>query len=186
MNAVGTGGDVRTMLHECGHAFHVFQNSRLPFIHQRRTTSEFNEVASMAMELLAAPYIDEEHGGFFSAAEAARYRRSHLEKIILFWPYMAVVDAFQHWVYTHMDQAVDPMACDAKWAELWDRFMPGIDFSGYEDWKRTGWHRKLHIFQAAVLLCRIWSGPDGGAASVAQRTDVIRPAQCGSTNRPSP
>ncbi|MCB8961291.1 MAG: M3 family oligoendopeptidase [Ardenticatenales bacterium] len=147
MNAVGTGGDVRTMLHECGHAFHVFQNSRLPFIHQRRTTSEFNEVASMAMELLASPYIEEERGGFFAVEEAARYRRSHLEKIILFWPYMAVVDAFQHWVYTSMDQAVDPMACDAKWAELWDRFMPGIDFSGYEDWKQTGWHRKLHIFR---------------------------------------
>ena len=147
MNAVGTGGDVRTMLHECGHAFHVFQNSRLPFIHQRRTTSEFNEVASMAMELLAAPYIDESHGGFFSKAEAARYRKMHLQKIILFWPYMAVVDAFQHWVYTHMDVAVDPMACDEKWGELWDKFLPGIDFTGLEDWKRTGWHRKLHIFR---------------------------------------
>ena len=147
MNAVGTSGDVRTMLHECGHAFHVFQNSRLPFLHQRRTTSEFNEVASMAMELLAAPYIDEAHGGFFSEAEANRYRRSHLEKIILFWPYMAVVDAFQHWVYTHMDQAVDPMACDLKWRELWDRFLPGIDFAGFDDWKQTGWQRKLHIFR---------------------------------------
>src|SRR5690606_22298236 len=34
-----------------------------------------------------------------------------------------------------------------KWAELWDRFMIGIDYAGLEDVRQTGWHRKLHIFQ---------------------------------------
>jgi oligoendopeptidase F len=59
---------------------------------------------------------------------------------------MAVVDGFQHWVYTHPDDARDPANCDAKWLELWDRFLPGVDWSGLEDIKATGWHRKLHIF----------------------------------------
>jgi oligoendopeptidase F len=35
---------------------------------------------------------------------------------------------------------------DAKWSELWDRFMPGIDYSGLQTEKETGWHRKAHIF----------------------------------------
>jgi oligoendopeptidase F len=99
------------------------------------------------MELLAAPYLAKDQGGYYSAADAARARIQHLEGMITFWPYMAVVDAFQHWVYTHTDDAQDPSACDAAWAREWDRFMVGIDFSGLEEARVTGWHRKLHIFQ---------------------------------------
>jgi oligoendopeptidase F len=68
--------------------------------------------------------------------------------MIWFWPYMAVVDAFQHWVYTHPQQGADPHHCDAKWSELWQRFMPGVDWSGLEAERMTGWHRKGHIHQA--------------------------------------
>jgi oligoendopeptidase F len=71
---------------------------------------------------------------------------THLEQLLLFWPYMAVVDGFQHWVYTHHAQAFDPRACDATWTALWDRFMKGVDWSGLDDAKATGWQRKLHIF----------------------------------------
>jgi oligoendopeptidase F len=66
--------------------------------------------------------------------------------MIKFWPYMAVVDAFQHWVYANAQDALNPANCDAKWSELWARFMVGVDYSGLEDIVATGWHRKLHIF----------------------------------------
>jgi oligoendopeptidase F len=147
MNSVGVRDDVRTMLHESGHAFHVFETNHLPYIHQQQVTMEFAEVASMSMELLAAPYLSEKHGGFYSEPEAARDRVEHLERIILFWPYMAVVDAFQQWAHTHSEGA-DPAACDAKWAELQQRFMPGVDWSGLEAEMMTGWHRKQHIHRA--------------------------------------
>jgi oligoendopeptidase F len=150
MNSVGIHDDVQTLLHEAGHAFqdfHIAQNPRLPFAQQWNTPLEFCEVASMAMELLAAPHLTAADGGFYSTADAARARTEHLEGIVLFWPYMAVVDAFQHWVYEHAGAAADPAQCDAQWARLWQRFMPGIDYSGMEDILATGWHRKLHIFQ---------------------------------------
>jgi len=147
MNAVGNGDDVRTLLHEAGHAFHVFEASNLPLIQQQRTTSEFSEVASMAMELLAAPYLTRDAGGFMSSADARRWRRRHLQKIILFWPYMAVVDAFQHWVYTDPDAAATPLACDAAWSALWQRFLPAVDWAGFEAVRDTGWQRKRHIFR---------------------------------------
>ncbi|MBP6298163.1 MAG: M3 family oligoendopeptidase, partial [Anaerolineae bacterium] len=147
MNSVGLHDDVQTMLHEGGHAFHAFEGSKLPYFHQEDVPMEFAEVASMGMELLAAPYLSSDRGGFYSAADAARARIEHLESIIKFWPYMAVVDAFQHWVYANLADAHDPVKCDAKWSELWDRFMVGIDYSGMEDIKSTGWHRKLHIYQ---------------------------------------
>ncbi len=147
MNAVGLHDDVQTLLHEGGHAFHAFESAKLPYYHQRQFSAEIAEVASMSMELLAAPYLAASQGGYYSDADAARARVEHLEGIVLFWPYMAVVDAFQHWVYTHHQAATDPANCDAKWGELWDRFMQGIDSSGLEDSKVTGWQRKLHIFQ---------------------------------------
>ena len=145
MNAVGLAGEVRTLLHEAGHAFHGFERADLPYAQQGRVPMEFSEVASMAMELLAAPYLTEREGGFYTDADAARARAEHLEGIILFWPYMAVVDAFQHWVYEHPDRAADAATCDARWAELWGRFMPGVDWSGLDDAAQTGWQRKRHI-----------------------------------------
>lgn len=146
MNAVGIHDDVQTLLHEGGHAFHAFESSNLPY-HYREVPLEFCEVASMGMEYLAAPYLIEDRGGFYTPQEAARARLEHLETSLRFWPYMAVVDAFQHWVYENHVEATDPSHCDRKWAELWDRFMPGIDWSGLEQEKMTGWQRKLHIHE---------------------------------------
>lgn len=146
MNAVGLHDDVQTMLHEAGHAFHVFETSPLPYYQQLQVGEEFSEVASMAMEFLGAPYLSAPDG-FYSQAEAARARIGHLEGSILFWPYMAVVDAFQHWVYEHPALALDPAQCDTCWAALWQRFMPGVDWSGLEQEMMTGWQRKLHICQ---------------------------------------
>ncbi|MFQ5922758.1 MAG: M3 family oligoendopeptidase [Anaerolineales bacterium] len=146
MNAVGTSVDVETLLHEGGHAFHVFECANLPYIEQLTIPLEFAEVASMSMELLSAPYLTEADGGFYTEAEAARSRIKHLEDIVLFWPYMAVVDAFQHWAYLNPQASADPDACDTQWARLWDRFMPVVDWSGLEQEKMTGWHRKPHLY----------------------------------------
>ncbi len=146
MNSVGLHDDVQTMLHEGGHAFHAFAAADLPYFQQKNPPMEFCEVASMAMELLAAPYLTTEHGGFYSRVDAARARTEHIEGMLRFWPYMAVVDLFQHWVYENPDAAMEPAECDAQWSQLWDRFMRGIDYSGLDDIKATGWHRKLHIF----------------------------------------
>jgi len=148
MNAVGTHSDVQTMIHEGGHAFHVFESADLPYSSQRDVGMEFAEVASMAMELLASPFLTEKDGGFYTKADSARARIEHLEKIIMFWPYMAVVDAFQHWAYTNPVKALNSDNCDSEWTKLWKRFQMSehIDYSGCEDIIATGWHNKLHIY----------------------------------------
>ncbi len=146
-NAVGLHADVSTLLHEGGHAFHVFESAHLPYYQQLSVGMEIAEVASMAMELLASPYLMADKGGFYSEQDAARAQVEHLEEAVLFWPYMVVVDAFQHWAYTHQTAAFNPENCDQKWAELWQRFMPGVDWSGLDDLLVTGWQRKQHIFE---------------------------------------
>lgn len=147
MNAVGLDSDVRTLLHEAGHAFHGFARANLKYLMQRSSPMEFNEVASMAMELLATPYLTKEHGGYFTEAEAARFQIDHLRGIVSFWPYMAIVVAFQHWIYTNHDEATNPDNCDAKWMELVERFMPHVDWTGYEKFIVNRWRRQLHIFR---------------------------------------
>jgi oligoendopeptidase F len=146
-NAVGLHEDVATLIHEGGHAFHVFEIAHLPYFQQLAVGMEFAEVASMAMELLASPYLTADEGGFYTEKDAARARIEHLEEAITFWPYMAVVDAFQHWAYTHQADADIPDRCDQQWTKLWQRFMKGVDWSGLDDELVTGWQRKLHIFE---------------------------------------
>ena len=63
MNAVGLHDDVQTLLHEGGHAFHVFETNALPYIQQKQVGMEFAEVASMGMELLASPYLSMREAG---------------------------------------------------------------------------------------------------------------------------
>jgi len=147
MNGVGLHDDVQTLLHESGHAFHFMETARWPWTLQWNVGVEFAEVASMAMELLALPFLPSERGGFYRAEDAERALVEHLESVITLWPYIAVVDAFQHWVYDNPEQARVLESCDTEWERLWKRFMPGIDYSGFEETLRTGWQRKLHIHQ---------------------------------------
>jgi len=183
MNAVGLHDDVQTMLHEAGHAFHAFAHAHLPYHPQRQVPMEFNEVGSMGMELLTAPYLDTPGAGgdapFYTPAEAARARIEHLERMILFWPYMAVVDAFQHWVYTSPAENGDPAACDRQWAALWARYLPGVSWDGLEATAANGWQRKLHIFQlpfyyieyglAALGAAQLWRGALADRATAVKR-----------------
>ncbi len=140
MNAVGTESDVRTLLHEGGHAFHTWSCRHEPLLAYRHYPIEFAEVASMGMELLALPHLE-----VFYGDETPRAARRFLESIVRFFPYMACVDALQHWVYTHVDAS--PEQRKDKWVELTDRFSPHVDYTGIEDYNRHAWHRKLHFFE---------------------------------------
>jgi oligoendopeptidase F len=145
-NAVNIDDDVRTLLHESGHAFHVFEAQHLPLIFQRYPGAEMAEVASMSMELLAAPYIDHAHGGYYSEADAARSRRCLMEKALIFFSHCASVDAFQQWMYTN-PEGRDADARDAKWLELRRRFEGDIvDWAGLEKERIARWYYQPHFF----------------------------------------
>jgi len=147
MSAMNNHWDVSTILHEGGHAFHEFERAHLNFYQRGEIylPAEFAEVASMSMELLASPYITKEHGGYYTEQDAARALIGQHELNMFYWPYMALVDAFQHWVYENPKEGSDVSACNDKWGEMWDRFMPGIDYSGLEPAKKTYWYWQSHI-----------------------------------------
>jgi oligoendopeptidase F len=140
MNAVGVDGDVRTLLHEGGHAFHALASRGEPLAAYRESPIEFCEVASMTMELLGARNL----ALFYTEDDANRSYRQLLEGIVTILPWIATVDAFQHWVYAHPGQTRDDRR--AAWNALLDRFGGAVDWSGFEDARSHGWHRQLHIF----------------------------------------
>jgi oligoendopeptidase F len=140
MNAVGQQRDVETILHEAGHAFHALATRQEDLLAYRSAPIEFCEVASMSMELLGNEFIEE----FYSPADGNRARRTHLEGIIGVLGWIATVDAFQHWIYTHPGHSRAERA--AAWNELMDRFAGDVDWSGYEEVRAHLWHRQLHIF----------------------------------------
>jgi len=104
------------------------------------------EVASMSMELLAAPFIDRDSGGYYSQDDARRSRTELLEGIVLFFPHCASVDAFQQWMYLHEDGR-DAGARDRKWLELRRRFEgPFVDWSGLDAERIARWYQQPHFF----------------------------------------
>jgi oligoendopeptidase F len=146
MNAVGMDDDMRTLLHEAGHAFHSLEASRLPLLFQRHPGSEMAEVASMSMELLASPFIGKESGGYYSLDDARRSRAELLEGIVMFFPHCASVDAFQQWIYLE-DGGRDADARDQKWLELRRRFEgPSVDWTGLDAERIARWYQQPHLF----------------------------------------
>jgi oligoendopeptidase F len=146
MNAVGVHDDVSTLIHEAGHAFHAFATASIPYLWQRSTGHEAAELASMTMELLAAPCLVTPIG-YYAPADAADAQIDHLEDLLLGLPHIACVDAFQHWVYTDGVDA-SPSERDAKWLEIRARFEPHVDYSGLEPERVARWYRQSHIHTA--------------------------------------
>ena len=142
LNAVGTTRDIGVLLHESGHAFHYLlaREQRLPAY--RQAPLEFAEVASMGMELLARRHYAEV---FDDAGVRERVLRKQLEEVLEFLPFMAMVDAFQHWLYT-TSEATDVEARAEHWIALDARFRPHIDWSGLEDLRRLGWQYP-HVYR---------------------------------------
>ena len=144
MNSVGRDQDMWTLLHESGHALHVFEmrNSGLPYLYRTdNLPSEMAEVASMSMELMAGEHIQ---GTFYDASDAARSRSDHLRSITNLLPWIATIDAFQHWVYTHPGHTLEERG-DA-WVATDSRFNVGDSWEGLGEIRRSQWHRQLHIF----------------------------------------
>ena len=145
MNAVGVPDDVSTLVHEAGHSFHDFASHRQPFVWQRSVSHEAAELASMSMELLAAPYL-ELPTGYYPPDEARTARMEHLEDVLVTLIHIASVDAFQAWVYTR-SQGADAEARDAAWLDIRTRFERGVDWTGLERERVSRWYRQLHIFE---------------------------------------
>ncbi|MCF8425959.1 MAG: M3 family oligoendopeptidase [Bacteroidia bacterium] len=143
MNAASSTRDVETMVHEGGHAVHSFLSKDLELAAFKNCPSEVAELASMSMELISYDGQDE----FYPNPEDfKRAKDEHLEGIIKILPWIATIDKFQHWIYTHPTHTREERK--AYWAQLSKDFGTGmVNWEGLEMYQAYTWQRQLHLYE---------------------------------------
>lgn len=98
----------------------------------------------MSMELLTMPYWD----AFYPNEEDAnRARRKQLEGSIGLLPWIATIDAFQHWVYANPTHSREERA--QAWLDLENRFGHQghrVSWDGLDEERKHVWQRQGHLF----------------------------------------
>jgi oligoendopeptidase F len=143
MNAAGQMHDVTTMVHEGGHAVQSFLTHNLELSAFKEYPMEIAEVASMAMELFS---MDHWEVFFDNKEELKRAKEHQLERAMTIFPWIAVIDKFQHWVYENPTHTVEERT--KNWMEILQSFSDNvIDFSGLEKYRENAWQKQLHLFE---------------------------------------
>ncbi len=143
MNAAGSLRDVETMVHEGGHAMHSFLSEPLELNAFKNAPMEVAEVASMSMELISMEGWDQ---FFADKKELKRAMIEQLEGVIATLPWIATIDAFQHWLYLNPNHTVEERK--TAWISLLKRFDTGVtDMSGYEHYMAYSWQKQLHLYE---------------------------------------
>ncbi|MBK7762796.1 MAG: M3 family oligoendopeptidase [Bacteroidetes bacterium] len=143
MNAAGTADDVVTMMHEGGHAVHSFLCHNLSLSAFKEYPMEMAELASMSMELFS---MDQWHVFYNDANELKRAKTEELERALTIFPWIAMIDKFQHWLYTNPGHTVDERK--AMWLQIHQEFSPSnLNWDDLESNRSILWQKQLHLFE---------------------------------------
>jgi oligoendopeptidase F len=143
MNSANSFRDLTTMVHEGGHAIHTFLTADLKLNDFKHCPSEVAELASMSMELISMDHWDE---FFTDKEELKRAKKYQLRDILKTLPWVAVVDAFQHWIYTHPEHTTEERTI--AWKEIFTRFGGNfVDWNNHQEALENLWQKQLHIFE---------------------------------------
>lgn len=146
MNSVGSHNDFTTMVHEGGHAVHSFLTQDLELTSFKSFPSEIAELASMTMELLTMNYWNDIYS---NEDDLIRAQREQIEGTLTLLPWIAQIDAFQHWIYENPEHSLEERK--EHWMKLNTRFGTGlVDWTGYEKVLETSWQRQLHLFEVPL------------------------------------
>ncbi len=144
MNAIKVHSDMRVLMHEGGHAVHsVAAKDQFPFFY-RFTPSEVAELASMSMELLTMDKWNEFYKDEIMLKQA---KKEQLEGIITIFPWICIIDEFQHWLYEHYNHTA------SERETAFDNIILSygediIDWSGYDDYRKILWQKQSHLFSS--------------------------------------
>jgi oligoendopeptidase F len=143
MNSANTFRDLTTMVHEGGHAVHTFISAGLELNDFKHVPSEVAELASMSMELIS---MDNWECFFDNEEDLKRAKRDQLKDVLKTLPWVAVVDEFQHWIYTNPTHTADERR--AAWKDIFERFGQNfVDWSEHPEAHANLWQKQLHIFE---------------------------------------
>ncbi|WP_203362143.1 M3 family oligoendopeptidase [Bacillus sp. REN10] len=139
-NFNGTSGDIDVLTHEAGHAFQVYCSRDFAVPEYLWPTYEACEIHSMSMEFFTWPWME-----LFFKEDTEKYKYAHLSGALLFLPYGAAVDEFQHRVYEQPN--LTPAERKAVWKEIEQQYLPHRDYDGIPYLEAGGfWQRQGHIY----------------------------------------
>ncbi len=143
MNSANSFRDLTTMVHEGGHAIHTFLTANLELNDFKHCPSEVAELASMSMELIS---MDQWSVYFDKEEDLLRAKKEQLIDVLKTLPWVAVIDQFQHWIYTNPDHnAADR---EEAFKQIYQRFGAGFaNWEGYEKQFGNVWQKQLHLFE---------------------------------------
>jgi oligoendopeptidase F len=143
MNSANSLRDLTTMVHEGGHAVHTFLTADLELNDFKHCPSEVAELASMSMELITMDYWDVY---FDNQEDLIRAKREQLVDVLKTLPWVAVIDQFQHWIYTNPDHnAADR---EEAFKQIYSRFGAGFtNWDGLDQEFGNLWQKQLHLFE---------------------------------------
>jgi oligoendopeptidase F len=143
MNSANSLRDLTTMVHEGGHAIHTFLTANLELNDFKHCPSEVAELASMSMELIS---MDNWHLYFNNEEDLVRAKKEQLVDVLKTLPWVAVIDQFQHWIYTNpTHNAADR---EEAFQQIYSRFGAGFtNWEGQEKEFGNLWQKQLHLFE---------------------------------------
>lgn len=143
MNSANSLRDLTTMVHEGGHAIHTFLTANLALNDFKHCPSEVAELASMSMELIS---MDNWNVYFDNEEDLIRAKKEQLVDVLKTLPWVAVIDQFQHWIYTNPNHnAADR---ETAFKQIYNRF--GAGFANWDDFEQQFgnlWQKQLHLFE---------------------------------------
>jgi len=143
MNSANSLRDLTTMVHEGGHAIHTFLTANLELNDFKHCPSEVAELASMSMELIS---MDNWDVYFDNEEDLIRAKKEQLADVLKTLPWVAVIDQFQHWIYTNPNHnAADR---ETAFKQIYNRFGAGFaDWTDFEQQFGNLWQKQLHLFE---------------------------------------
>lgn len=143
MNSANTLRDLTTMVHEGGHAVHTFLTANLELNDFKHCPSEVAELASMSMELIT---MDQWDVYFDNEEDLIRAKREQLIDVLKTLPWVAVIDQFQHWIYTNPGH--NAAERESAFKQIYSRFGAGFtDWEGLDASYGNLWQKQLHLFE---------------------------------------
>jgi oligoendopeptidase F len=143
MNSANSLRDLTTMVHEGGHAVHTFLTADLELNDFKHCPSEVAELASMSMELIS---MDNWDVYFDNEEDLNRAKKEQLADVLKTLPWVAVIDQFQHWIYTNPDHTAADR--EETFKQIFNRFGAGFaDWTDLEQQFGNGWQKQLHLFE---------------------------------------
>lgn len=143
MNSANSLRDLTTMVHEGGHAIHTFLTANLELNDFKHCPSEVAELASMSMELIS---MDNWNVYFDNEEDLIRAKKEQLADVLKTLPWVAVIDQFQHWIYTNPNHTAADR--EETFKQIYNRFGAGFaDWTDLDQQFGNVWQKQLHLFE---------------------------------------